>query len=658
MATFGEAIVKFVADTTGLTKTGTAEAEEGGQSAGAGFGKAFSSAATAATAAFAAIQIGKFAGDVLAAGEELHAAISRSNAIFGQNAEQVQAWSDTTVTSMGLASSESLAYANSIGNVLVNSFGMSTQAAGQMSEQVVSTAADLAAFKQVPVGDAVNAVTKAMEGQTRGLKSLGIDIDATSVKQKAYQMGLAQQGQALTQAQTAEATYALIVERSSSAHGYAAKSLQTYQGEQKVLTATVKQAEEEFGSALLPIMTKLATMVTSVLAPAVQRLTTYFSQNQTALTIVASILAVVVAGATALATIIAVVSAAQAVWTAATAAWTVAQTIATAAAAAFNAVMALNPIVLIVIAIIALIAILILLYNRWTPFRDLVNTTWAAIQAFVSGVITWFSMLPALVGGVFSAIGTFLSGFIAAIGGALGAVISFVVGAISWWLNLQVQAASIVAGMVGSVLGWFGAMVAGAVGAMASLVAQVVSWLSNLLGQVIGLAGRIGTAISAGFQAAVGSVAGAISSIGSAVINGLSGLVGQAAQLGGAIVQGLVNGILGSAGSVGSALQSIATNALNAAKAAVGASSPAKAFIELGNDMVSGLVIGLQQQQPTLNAAIGNLMPTPSVTAVGTPAAASLGGPALVINQATFSDDADLEALSRKMEFATSSRRF
>lgn len=63
--------------------------------------------------------------------------------------------------------------------------------------------------------------------------------------------------------------------------------------------------------------------------------------------------------------------------------------LATGVQAAFNAVMALNPVVLVVIAIAALIAILVIAYNKVGWFRDLVDAAFGLIKDVVSGVFNW-----------------------------------------------------------------------------------------------------------------------------------------------------------------------------------------------------------------------------------------------------------------------------
>lgn len=706
MATFGEAIIKFVGDMTGVQEAGTKEAEDAGEKSGGSWMKGFGGMLAGMAALEAVHGMVEFGKSSVEAAQDLQAAMSRSKAIFGTDAKDVQEWSDTTVRSMGLAGSESLKYANSIGNVLINSMGMAPPAAAKMSESVVKTSADLAAFAKVPIGTAMDDVTRAMEGQTRGMKSLGVSFSLQDVKQKAVQMGLAQTTSTVSQAAQAQAAYQLIVERSAAAHGYAAKSLQTYAGQQKLMRAEVQEAQEQIGTAMLPILTKLANVFNSVLGPAIVAVSKYFQQHQTLLVVVASAFAILVA---AIGVFVAVMKVAEAVQ------------------AAFDIVMDANPIMLVVLAIIALIGLLVLLYFKWAPFRDLVNATGSAIAAFASGVMGFFQALIPAVGGFFSALGTFMAAAVAGVGGffsavgawvsgaiaaigaffsslgsavsgvlaALGGLIAglagiaagiaaWVMGVVLWFGNLELQAIAHVAAMVMSILlwlsslygqalswiaglvigvvNWFNSAVAMVAGAMAALVASVVAWLASALGQAIGLATSIANAIGAAFSGAVGTVSAAMSGVVNAITSGLQSALGSAYSLGQQIIQGLVNGIESMASNVASTLSNIATSALNAAKAAVSGSPP---MYGLGQEMMQGWAQGITENANlpiAASAAVAQAQLAGGSASVGAGAAGALTagarGPALVINQATFNDEADLTSLSKKMEFAVQAGSF
>jgi phage-related protein len=105
---------------------------------------------------------------------------------------------------------------------------------------------------------------------------------------------------------------------------------------------------------------------------------------------------------------------------AATKAWTAVQ-------AAFNAVMAMNPIVLIVVAIVALIAIVVAAYFKFQWFRDFVDSVWDKIAAGLS--FLWQNIIKPIfeaIGSVFGAVWGVIKVVFGAVWGAIKTSIEFV----------------------------------------------------------------------------------------------------------------------------------------------------------------------------------------------------------------------------------------
>ena len=335
------------------------------------------------------------------------------------------------------------------------------------------------------------------------------------------------------------------------------------------------------------------------------------------------------------------------------------------AMAALNAIMALNPFVLIAIAIALLIVGLVALYNNWQPFHDLVNATAAAVAAFVQGAIQWlvnaFQFLVGIFQLVTGALGQFAPLLLVLLGpiglvaagviylvqnfGTIVNAVQTVLGALGAFMSGLGSVAAAVAGFVGAVVGQFGAL-AGAVGG--------IVW--GLLGTVAGAFGGIASAMVGAVAGAVSAVAGAMSGLAGAVHSAGSAAVNAAVGLGKDIVNGVVSGIQSMAGAIGDTLSGIAKGALDAAKKAVSGSPP---MWSLGRDMMLGWAQGLRDNRGLVQQAMA-LTAGPLLQPVGVPATGpgAVGqSPALVINQATFQSEADITVLMRQMEFAIEAGR-
>lgn len=146
---------------------------------------------------------------------------------------------------------------------------------------------------------------------------------------------------------------------------------------QRDWSAAIEGVQIQLGAQLLPLLTGMATALTSQLIPGITSTSRFLSEHADTVGVVLG----VVGGLFALIKSISTV----------TRLWTAAQAI-------LNVVMAANPIMLIVLAVAALTAGFIYLWNTNEGFRNFFIGAWAAIQAAAAAVSTWFTskLLPAL----------------------------------------------------------------------------------------------------------------------------------------------------------------------------------------------------------------------------------------------------------------------
>jgi hypothetical protein len=140
--------------------------------------------------------------------------------------------------------------------------------------------------------------------------------------------------------------------------GAASTKANTAEGQFQRLGVTLAETKESIGAALLPAI--------NAILPILTKFGNWASENTP--------LFLTIAGA------IAGVAASVLIVNGAIAAWTAITTAATAVQAAFNAVLALNPIVLIGVAVVALIAGLVIAYKKFEAFRNIVDAIGRALK--------------------------------------------------------------------------------------------------------------------------------------------------------------------------------------------------------------------------------------------------------------------------------------
>lgn len=239
---------------------------------------------------------------------------------------------------------------------------------GAQIEQLTPLMVDYAAKTGVDLPTAADQLGKAMLGQGRALKGVGIDFtDAGSTGANFDQV---------------------ITGLTDKVGGFATNGVSEASRQSKILTAEFGDLQEKAGAQLLPTITALTSMgvksvqwmndhstATKVLAVTFGVLTTavMLAANWTTITTTATNLA----------------TAARVIWTGVTSAGAVATGVATAAQWAWNAAMSANPIGLIIIAVAALVAGIVLLWQHNEGFRNFVIGAWEGIKGAFVAVWDW-----------------------------------------------------------------------------------------------------------------------------------------------------------------------------------------------------------------------------------------------------------------------------
>jgi hypothetical protein len=183
--------------------------------------------------------------------------MSKVNVVFDENAEAVQKWAETSATALGQSRQQALEAAGTFGN-LFQAFGISRDAATDMSTSLVELAADLASFNNTSVDDALLALRSGLSGETEPLRRFGVSLSDVRLKETALRLGLIKTTKtALTPAIKAQAAYALILQDTKLAQGDFARTSSGLANQQRILRAQLQDTAATIGTALLPTVTKL-----------------------------------------------------------------------------------------------------------------------------------------------------------------------------------------------------------------------------------------------------------------------------------------------------------------------------------------------------------------------------------------------------------------
>lgn len=194
---------------------------------------------------------------------------SKVNAVFGDSANVIQDFAKTTATSLGITRQATLEAAGTFGN-LIQAFGISKSSAATMSQTMVTLAADLASFNNVPIEDVFNALRSGLSGETEPLKRFGVALNDVRLKEEAMRLGLYKGKGALDITAKTQAAYALILKDTSLAQGDVARTSDGFANQMRFLKAALEDAGAELGLVLLPYAKRFVTFINDNIIPGIQ----------------------------------------------------------------------------------------------------------------------------------------------------------------------------------------------------------------------------------------------------------------------------------------------------------------------------------------------------------------------------------------------------
>ena len=139
--------------------------------------------------------------------------------------------------------------------------GQTPDAAAKMTDEVVRLSADLASFNNIPVEEALRKIQSGLVGQYEPLLQFGVALNKSTVEAKALELGLIAEGEALDANARAQASFQLILENTSAAHGDAARTAGSSANQLKFLGSEVRELAGFIGAQLLPVITPVIEML-------------------------------------------------------------------------------------------------------------------------------------------------------------------------------------------------------------------------------------------------------------------------------------------------------------------------------------------------------------------------------------------------------------
>jgi len=193
----------------------------------------------------------------------LSAALGTLQQNYGGAAGELQKWAEQAAKGLGLSELAAINATNRFA-VYARFLGLNGREAANFSTELTKLAADLGAFADIPVEDAINAIGSAFRGERDPIERFGILLNDASVKAAYFRKTGEEVNGTLTTQQNIIGTLAALQEQSATATGAFAREQDQLGNKSQVLRAQLDNLQIAIGEKLLPIFQDLVGVASTI----------------------------------------------------------------------------------------------------------------------------------------------------------------------------------------------------------------------------------------------------------------------------------------------------------------------------------------------------------------------------------------------------------
>lgn len=180
---------------------------------------------------------------------------------FKEGTEKALQFHNSLEKIAGVDIAQSLRYGGEVKN-LADSLGLATRESDLLSENITKLVYDISSLYNISMKSSHNKLMSGLIGQTKPLRSLGIDVTQQTLQPYLADLGINEQVKSLTQAQKVMLRYIAILHQSKNAQGDFARTINNPANQMRILNETIAQATRWFqtlgiqilGSTLPPLI--------------------------------------------------------------------------------------------------------------------------------------------------------------------------------------------------------------------------------------------------------------------------------------------------------------------------------------------------------------------------------------------------------------------
>lgn len=181
---------------------------------------------------------------------------NKFDVVFQGINEEVDAWAENYADAINRNKNDIKTYLADQQNLLVG-FGMTRQEGAELSKQMTTLALDLASFANIDEKSSVDAMTKAVMGESEAAKRLGAVLNESTRAQAMETLGLKGKYDSLDQLTKMQVNYQAILQQSPDAIGDCERSMGSYESTMRGFNSKLKELKELIGQFFMPVAKKI-----------------------------------------------------------------------------------------------------------------------------------------------------------------------------------------------------------------------------------------------------------------------------------------------------------------------------------------------------------------------------------------------------------------
>lgn len=227
-------------------------------------GKSFSRLMTKITATVYAFKQGaRMIASWINASNEYVEDLNLFTVALGEYADEAQKYAERVGEVMGIDPSTWMRN-QGVFMTLATGFGVVSDRAAIMSQQLTQLGYDLSSFFNIPVEEAMQKLKSGFSGELEPLRNLGYDLSKAKLEAIALSLGIDKTFDSMTQAEKAQLRYYAIMTQVTTAQGDMARTLEAPSNQIRIFKAQLTQAARALGNIFIPMLNKVLPYLIAV----------------------------------------------------------------------------------------------------------------------------------------------------------------------------------------------------------------------------------------------------------------------------------------------------------------------------------------------------------------------------------------------------------